>query len=121
MKTLEFTLHGALRQMLDESQLPNETIAQKTETSKGSVSNYARGRTVPKWSVVKVWAETCEYDPEDPLLRVLWENAKRTAPKRGGAVKRGGSCAPSDSNREPADYRRRARTGWKYGTYPAAA
>lgn len=78
MKTLHFTLAGALSQMLDESGLKQEQFAEATDISKGSITNYIKGRTVPRWSTVQRWAEVCEHDPDSPLLRELWEEARRS-------------------------------------------
>ena len=76
MKTLEFTLAAALRLMLDESELPQADLAERVDISKGSVSNYARGRSVPRWTAVQRWAIACGFDPDDDTLRALWLAAK---------------------------------------------
>jgi transcriptional regulator with XRE-family HTH domain len=76
MKTLEFTLAAALRHMLDESGLQQIELAEQADISKGSVTNYAKGRQVPRWSTVQRWAEACDYDPDDDTLRHLWLAAK---------------------------------------------
>lgn len=76
MKTLEFTLAGALRHMLDDSGLHQIDLAERADISKGSVTNYAKGRQVPRWSTVQRWAKACDFDPEDPTLRQLWEAAR---------------------------------------------
>lgn len=78
MMTIEFNLATALRQMLDTSGVQQEQLALDVDISKGSVTNYVKGRTVPKWSVVQRWAEVCDFDPEDQTLRHLWEEARRS-------------------------------------------
>jgi len=76
MKHIEFTLAAALRQMLDESGMHQSDLAVGADISKGSVTNYAKGRTVPRWSAVQRWAEACGFDPEDKTLRALWVAAR---------------------------------------------
>lgn len=71
MRTLDFTLNSALRQMLDDSELGHAELAERIEIGTGSITNYTRGRTVPKWRVVQDWAIECGYDPDDPTLREL--------------------------------------------------
>lgn len=77
MKTLTYTLHTALRQMVDESGVNQEELADACDISKGSVTNYLKGRTVPKWTTVRMWADACGFDPEDDKLRELWDMARR--------------------------------------------
>ena len=76
MKVIELTLAVALRQMLDDSGFHQDELARRADIAKGSITNYTKGRTVPKWSTVRRWAETCGYEPDDPLLHDLWEKAK---------------------------------------------
>jgi transcriptional regulator with XRE-family HTH domain len=76
MKPFRFTLAAAMRQMLDESGLQQADIVELAEVSKGSVTNYTKGRTVPKWTTVQRWASLCDYDPNDETLRQLWEEAR---------------------------------------------
>jgi len=76
MKHIEFTLAAALRQMLDESGMHQSDLAESADISKGSVTNYAKGRTVPRWSAVQRWAQACGFDPEDETLRALWVAAR---------------------------------------------
>lgn len=77
MKTLTYSIHTALRQMLDESDIRQEQLAVAADISKGSVTNYIKGRQLPKWSTVRLWAEACGFDPEDPTLRELWDEARQ--------------------------------------------
>lgn len=100
MRTLDFTLASAIRQMLNDADLGHAEFADAIDIGAGSVTNYTKGRTVPRWSTVRRWAEACKYDPDDPQLRFLWEKARGTAPKRGGA---GDTWAPRGSNPRPSD------------------
>jgi transcriptional regulator with XRE-family HTH domain len=76
MKHIEFTLAAALRQMLDDSGIHQADLAERADISKGSVTNYTKGRTVPRWSAVQRWAKECGYDPDDETLRALWMAAR---------------------------------------------
>lgn len=78
MRTLTYTLHTALRQMVDDSGINQDELAEACDISKGSVTNYIKGRTIPKWSTVERWANACGFDAADPMLRELWEQARRS-------------------------------------------
>ena len=82
MKTITYTLSAALRQMLDDSDLRQEELAELADISKGSVTNYAKGRTIPRWTAVQRWAVACGYDPDDPTLRALWDEARSAVTAR---------------------------------------
>jgi transcriptional regulator with XRE-family HTH domain len=77
MRTLTYTLHTALRQMVDESGVNQEQLADACDISKGSVTNYLKGRTTPKWTTVRMWADACGFDADDQTLRELWDSARR--------------------------------------------
>lgn len=102
MKTLTYTLQTALRQMVDESSIEQKDLAVACDISKGSVSNYLKGRTVPKWSTVRMWADACGFDPDDPKLRQLWDDARRFG------------CIHGASPPQPALFDRDDRGRWYY-------
>ena len=101
MKAFTPTLAGALHQMLDESGMDQKAVAERAEISKGSVTNYVKGRYIPKWRTVQEWARVCGFNPDDATLRRLWNIAKNGHDPDGGSS----TLRPrQDSNLRPLDY-----------------
>jgi transcriptional regulator with XRE-family HTH domain len=76
---LHFTLGDAVEKMRSAAHLEQEQLANEVGISRSTVSNYERDKSAPpNFRTVQRIAAACGYDPDDPSLKELWEEARRS-------------------------------------------
>jgi transcriptional regulator with XRE-family HTH domain len=94
----EFTVADRLRKARQVAGIDQGRMAEILLRTRNTIGNYENGRTLPKWRVLKRWAETCH-------VSVGWlvtGDAQSPGPDGPGAL---AMYPPWDSNPEPADFR----------------
>ena len=71
---LTWDLSDAVERMRTKAGLDQGELAERVGVSRGSISNWERGRTAPhNFKTVQRVAIECGFDPDDPTLRELWD------------------------------------------------
>lgn len=66
MRTLDFTLASALRQMLNDADLGHAEFADAIDIGAGSVTNYTKGRRLVTAAMVDAGVKSCAGDGVSP-------------------------------------------------------
>jgi transcriptional regulator with XRE-family HTH domain len=67
-----FTLGDRMRKALDVADVSNQRMAAELGVSRNTVSNYMRGRAVPRLAMLRVWAEVTDV----PLEWLLGDDSR---------------------------------------------